>query len=137
MAVLPNKRQRQLAEFRDRARQAGVTVSLKVLDDIPPRLQRATDDPLAGYGVHLTPQQRQKVASDLFVRTRSGWEAKSGVAIPKVFDRLPECVEIVSIGFDHVTIYWNERGGEEALKAVFLVLATLHPAPPETLTLSQ
>ena len=137
MAVLPSKRQRQLADYRDRARRAGLTVSLKSIDALPPRLQRATDDPLAAYGLRLTPRQRQLVVHDLYVRSRTGWEAKSGGAIPEALQWLPENAEIVSVGWDEIAIYWNERGGEAALSGVFRVLANLHPTPPETLTLSQ
>ncbi len=137
MAVLPSKRQRQLADYRDRARRAGLTVSLKSLDGLPPRLQRATDDPLAAYGLRLSPRQRQLVDHDVYVRSRTGWEAKSGGGIPEVFEWLPENAEIVLVGWDEVAIYWNERGGEAALNGVFRALANLHPEPPETLDLSQ
>ena len=137
MAVLPSKRQRQLAEYRERARNAGLSVSLKAPNNIPPRLQRATDDPLVGYGLYLTPKQASAVSRDVFVRSRFGWEAKSGEGIPESVASLPESAEIVVIGWDNITVYWNERGGDVALKAVFTVLEDLHPAPPEALALSE
>jgi len=137
MAVWPSKRQRQLADYRDRARRAGLSVSLKSPGELPPRLQRTTDDPLVGYGLRLTPRQRQKVNHDLFVRSPRGWEAKSGSPIPAFFDRLPENAEIVSVGWDEITIYWNESGGDEALNAVLMVLVELHPQPPNAQTLTR
>ena len=127
IAVLPSKRQRRLADFRERARKAGVHVSLNPLKGIPPRLQRATDDPLVGYGIRLMTRQVSLVEHDLFVRSRSGWESKSGKSTPSELQDLPASAEIVVVDENEIAVYWSELGGEEALEKVLLLLGLWHP----------
>ena len=136
MAVLPSKRQKQLADFRERARCAGVRVTLKSVANIPPRLQRLSDEPLVGYGMHLTPAQAALVKRDLYVRSRHGWEAESANPPPTELDVLPENAEIVVVNWDEIAIYWNEKGGDEALQKVFALLQSWHPGAIKNQSLS-
>jgi len=127
LAVWPSKRQQALASYRDAARQAGVAVSLREPDGIPPRLQRVTDDPLVSYALRLPPRAAQRVVRDLYVRTPDGWESRGSAAIPDAIAALPDSAEVVVIGWDDIRVYWSERGGNAALEAVLGCLFSLHP----------
>jgi len=125
MAVMPTHKQRALVQRRDRAREAGVTVTLREPDNIPPRLQRASDNVLVCYSVRLLPRESRNLVRDLYVRTRQGWQSKNDLTVPLVVTELPETVEVVQVGWDDIRLYWSERGDGDALEAVLAALAVL------------
>ena len=55
LSVLPSKHQRAVADFRERARRAGILVQLREPKNIPARLQRGSDEPLVCYSRRLKP----------------------------------------------------------------------------------
>ncbi|MCH1492575.1 MAG: hypothetical protein L7T24_08455 [Luminiphilus sp.] len=121
LSALPSKHQRAVAGFRDRARQAGIRVQIREPANIPPRLQRATDNPLVCYSkVRQNPRDTGSV--ELWVRGRSGWESKSGDAVPPWLTVITEHIEVVSAGAEDLQVFWDERGGESAYAQVETVL---------------
>lgn len=130
LSVLPSKRQRDLEVARDAAREAGVIVSVREPRDLPPRLRRATDNTLVCYSVRLVPRHSRELARDLYVRTTGGWESRSSESVPSVLSELPEGAEVLAIGLDDIRVYWDERGGLEAVQQVVDCLINLRPKPP-------
>lgn len=125
MAVMPSRRQRALMVCRDRAAAGGVSVTLKEPESVPPRLMRLTDDPLVCYSVRLVPRDSRALVRDLWVKTREGWESKSGKPVPPAVTRLPDGAEVAVTGWDDIRVYWNERGGDEAVDQVITCLHQL------------
>ncbi len=125
MAVLPTKQQRALANRRDQARAAGVSVTLREPDDIPPRLQRVTDNVLVCYSLRLSPRESRSKVRDLYVRTREGWVSRSGDPVPERVESLPASAEVARVGWDDVRVYWREQGEDEDLQNVIETLRFL------------
>lgn len=129
LSVLPNRRQRDLEAARDAARSAGVTVGVRPPEGIPPRLRRATDNTLACYSIHLPRRKSRPLSRDMFVLTPTGWESRSGDPVPELLDSLPKGAEVVIIGYDDIRVYWDERGGIDAVETVIQSLLELRPKP--------
>lgn len=125
LSALPSKQQRAVADFRDRARRAGIRVQIREPSQIPPRLQRAGERPLVCYsrfksGAKLRPQ------SELFVRTQAGWESKSGDSVPAHISEVSEHIDVVSLSPEEIQVFWDERGGEAIYRQVVALLDKLN-----------
>ena len=117
LSVLPSKHQRAVASFRDRARQAGILVQLREPKNIPARLQRASDESLVCYSQRLKPAMRG-AEPELWVRSRVGWESRSGNPTPSVIMKVTEHVEVIFVSGEDVQVFWDERGGDAAYSDV-------------------
>lgn len=117
LSALPSKHQRAVAGFRDRARQAGIRVQIREPANIPPRLQRATDNPLVCYS-KVRRNSGVTGSAELWVRGRSGWESKSGDTVPAWLTAVTDHIEVVFAGPEDLQVFWDERGGESAYTQV-------------------
>lgn len=125
MAVIPSRRQREVAKRRDKARGAGVTVKLWQPDDVPPRLQRVSDAVLVCYLVRLPKKGADQRLRDLWVRTREGWRSRSSEPVPLWVQALPDSAEVASVTWDDARVYWSEKGDEQDVDIVIQALQTL------------
>ena len=116
LSALPSKQQRAVARYRERARQAGIQVRMCEPQGVPPRLQRASEGALVAYGRRLP-----KIAAapaELWVRTRAGWEARSGEPVPGLLDAIQQHIDVVQLDAEYLQVFWDERGGEAAYDQV-------------------
>lgn len=130
MAVLPSRRQRTLAALRDRARELGLNVAIRGPDNVPPRLQRATDVPLVTYSLRWPPRTASTVRRDMYVRTRDGWQSRSSEPVPAELESLPESLEVVLVGWDDIRLFWDERGEADAVETLAQVAYKLAGMTP-------
>ena len=97
LSVLPSKHQRAVADFRERARKAGVLVQLR-----EPKNSRRLDVAIRG----LEPE--------LWVRSKVGWESRSGDPVSAVITAVTEHIEVIFLSDEDIQVFWDERGGEGA-----------------------
>lgn len=121
LSALPSRQQRAVAALRDRARLAGVRVQIVSPSNIPPRLQRASDAPLVCYGRYQT-KTEVGAKSELWVRTREGWEARSGNQVSASLAAVASHIDVVTLGPEGVQVFWDERGGEAVFEQVLAIL---------------
>ncbi len=55
---------------------------------------------------------------ELWVRSRAGWESRSGNPTPSVIMKVTEHVEVIFVSGEDVQVFWDERGGDEAYSEV-------------------
>ena len=122
LAVLPSRNQRALANRRDRAQRAGIIITLREPEDIPPRLQRATDNVLVCYSLRLPLRAGQEDRCNLYVRTRDGWKSRSDGLIPDTVSVLPSNVEVVRVSWESIQVYWDETGDDSTLSTIISTL---------------
>ena len=113
LSVLPSKHQRAVVGFRERARKAGVLVQLREPKNIPARLQRASDEALVCYSRRLDVAIRG-LESELWVRSKVGWESRSGDPVSAVITAVTENIEVIFLSDEDIQVFWDERGGEGA-----------------------
>lgn len=116
LSALPSKQQRAVARFRDRARQSGIQVRMSEPKGVPPRLQRASDSALVAYGRRLP--KISMPPAELWVRTRAGWEARSGEPVPGLLGAIQQHIEVVQLDAEYLQVFWDERGGEAVYEQV-------------------
>ncbi|MGD2008411.1 MAG: hypothetical protein PVJ95_09070 [Cellvibrionales bacterium] len=116
LSALPSKQQRAVARFRDRARQSGIQVRMSEPKGVPPRLQRVSDSPLVAYGRRLP--KISMPPAELWVRTRAGWEARSGEPVPGLLGAIQQHIEVVQLDAEYLQVFWDERGGEAVYEQV-------------------
>ena len=121
LSALPSRQQRAVAAFRDRARVAGVRVQIVQPSNIPPRLQRAGDYPLVCYS-RYNGKADIEPSSELWVRTRDGWEARSGDPVPAALTAVEKHIDVVALAPEGVQVFWDERGGEAVFDQVLAIL---------------
>ena len=129
LSALPSKQQRRVARWRDAARSAGIQVRCREPAEIPPRLQRISDEVLVCYAMRCD-KPRSEVASQnscnsLWVRTPQGWEGRDGEALPEWLDALDSAIEAIIRQPEEVQLYWTERGQDSTLEQVFEALNCL------------
>ena len=110
LSVLPSKHQRAVADFRERARRAGILVQLREPKNIPARLQRGSDEPLVCYSRRLKPAI-SGVEPELWVRSQLGWESRSGEPVPPAIIALTEHIDVILLGDEDIQVFWDEKGG--------------------------
>ena len=123
LSVLPSKHQRAVANFRDRARQAGILVQLREPKNIPARLQRASDESLVCYSRRLKPAMRT-AQPELWVRSGTGWESRSGNSTPPMIMGVTEHIEVIFLSGEDIQVFWDERGGDAAYNEVEKLIAS-------------
>ena len=55
---------------------------------------------------------------ELWVRSRAGWESRSGNATPPAIMKITKHVEVIAISGEDVQVFWDERGGDGAYSEV-------------------
>lgn len=129
MAVLPTKRQRHLAEQREKAGRAGLAVRLRRLPDIPPRFRFEAPDGVMCYERVYAARSRPNWQTGLFVRTPEGWQSlNSGREVPDALAGLPQGVVVVSLGPGELQVFWDESDGDDAVDRITATMAELQSA---------
>jgi hypothetical protein len=129
LSALPSKQQRRVARWRDAARNTGILVRCREPAEIPPRLQRISDEVLVCYAMRCDKQRpetaSQNSSNSLWVRTAQGWESRDGEGLPEWLDALDSAIEAITKQREEVQVYWTERGQDSTLEQVFEALNRL------------
>ena len=110
MSAMPSKGQRRKAAIRDEARQHGLRVSIRPPPEIPPRFRFFPNTELVCYE-RLLPKALQA----------AGWQFRyvlDDFTPPDWIQRLPGGALVVELSERNVSIFWDERGGPEALDQI-------------------
>ncbi|RYY04106.1 MAG: hypothetical protein EOO53_04235 [Gammaproteobacteria bacterium] len=142
MMLRPNPVQKNKENLRSLARAAGVHFSIRNLPQQADEQEKPAPVPV----YFIPPEKPQLLASWMLVRTNYehdvnflGWWAWRGDAransaeqqvLSEQLGNLPESIRAVSGGGDDVSVYWEEKGGEEVLQQVLLLLKSLKASTP-------
>lgn len=141
MWMKPSDRDRRLAELRQRATAAGMTVKMRPL---PPALGEGTaavyfnrwEDPRrldVGWNIEL-----QRMSHDLHFSGRWDWAGKAAPEaawplVRELLGRLPEDACGIHSTQGGLGIQWQERSGDKGFEAVEQALAHLRPEIEEAI----
>lgn len=119
MSAMPSKGQRRKAAIRDEARQHGLRVSIRPPPEIPPRFRFFPDTELVCYE-RLLPKALQVTGRQFrYVRIQADWQSVfDDFTPPDWIQRLPGGAQVVELSERNVSIFWDERGGPEALAQI-------------------
>ena len=61
---------------------------------------------------------------ELWVRSRTGWESRSGNSTPPMIMGVTEHIEVIFLSGEDVQVFWDERGGDVAYNEVEKLIAS-------------
>lgn len=115
LAILPTRRQRQVAELRQVAALAGLQVRLCA----PPG--HSKEQGLAAcYGLPLDGRRKLRVGGG-YLREAHGWRNldRHGEALPeRLLEDFPEGVSHLVLSPEQAAVFWNERGAKEDIQCI-------------------
>ena len=119
MSALPSKVQRYEARIRDHASQCGISIKLESPPEIPARFGYHASSHVVAYKKRRLEACLACVEPKLAVRVDGLWASiPLEQPINQCFDELPEGVQIMELAEYYVSVYWNEKGGEDAVSLV-------------------
>ena len=119
MSALPSKVQRYEARIRDHASQCGITIKLEPVPEIPARFGYRASAHIVAYKKRRPESCLPCVEPKLAVRVDGVWASiPLEQPINQCFEELPEGVQIMELAEYYVSVYWNEKGGEDAVTSV-------------------
>jgi hypothetical protein len=119
MSALPSKAQRYEARIRGYASQCGITIKLEPSPEIPARFGYRASSHVVAYKKRRSESCLACVEPKLAVRVNGVWASiPLEQPINQCFETLPEGVQIMELAEYYVSVYWNEKGGEDAVSAV-------------------
>lgn len=119
MSALPSKVQRYEARIRDHASQCGISIKLESPPEIPARFGYRASSHVVAYKKRRLEACLACVEPKLAVRVDGVWASiPLEQPINQCFDELPEGVQIMELAEYYVSVYWNEKGGEDAVSLV-------------------
>ena len=119
MSALPSKVQRYEARIRDHASQCGISIKLESPPEIPARFGYRASSHVVAYKKRRLEACLACVEPKLAVRVDGVWASiPLEQPINQCFDELPEGVQIMELAEYYVSVYWNEKGGEDAVSSV-------------------
>lgn len=127
MSAMPSKAQRAKATLRDEARSRNVRVSLRPLPPIPARFRFQSDDEVACYEWRLSADQHRAGRDQAFVFSEGKWSPTTGVAsAPDWLGVLPPGAAFVALSEHTVSIFWNEKEGQDGLLVLVQAIDMIH-----------
>ena len=119
MSALPSKVQRYEARIRGHASQCGITIKLEPAPEIPARFGYRASAHIVAYKKRRPESCLTCVEPKLAVRVDGIWASiPLEQPINQCFEELPEGVQIMELAEYYVSVYWNEKGGEDAVSSV-------------------
>ena len=126
MSALPSEAQRYEAKVREHAMDRGVIVKLGSTPDIPARFRMPSDLSLVAYRRRRVDRHLSFDHPQVAVKSLGVWcsvpleKSVSGSVLS-----LPEGAHIVELSEDYVSIFWDEKGGVEAVDRIITVIDSL------------
>ena len=123
ISMMPSRRQKQIANLRQRASLCGMSVQL-----LEKPGSAGTDPLVAFYGRHRQRDDRKGVASIRLRREGTGWAGQRGAASSAMEDllkQLPMGVSHVTEDLHNIGVYWDEQGEEADVEVIDSILKQL------------
>ena len=117
----PSKRQREIANLRERAAIGGLFVEFREPPGGPgrPLPNGVLERNLIYYGRRLRAANKPPRVNHAWRRDNEGWLAVGGyVPVPDVFAQFPDSVVASSVDPDSCGVYWDESGGVDAVAEI-------------------
>ena len=119
MSAMPSKGQRRKAAIRDQARQYGLRVSLRPPPEIPSRFEFSCEAELVCYERLLAKAMQAPGRQCRYVRIQGDWQSIfDDRSVPDWVTGLPGGAVVAELSERNASIFWDERGGVEALDQI-------------------
>lgn len=127
ISMMPSRRQRQIADLRQRAALCGVTVQLRGLPHAT-----TSGDSRPFYGRHRQRGDHTIAINAVYQRDGEGWQSSVGALsadMLALLAQLPVGVSHVCENLQGVGLFWDERGPETDVECIDGVLRQLLQGP--------
>ncbi|MCZ6829651.1 MAG: hypothetical protein O7F73_08700 [Gammaproteobacteria bacterium] len=123
ISMMPSRRQRQIADLRQRAANCGIRVQLRELPNAA-----KSGDLRPFYGRHRQRGDHKIAVNAVYQRHGEGWQSSAGAPsanLMALLAQLPPGVSHVCENLHEVGIFWDERGPEADVERIDAALQQL------------